>query len=153
MSSKNRLYQVSCDDKGKFLKGSSGNPSGRLTGTSCRALKTACDAVESIALPMVITACENGSLEACKILLCYGLPRQRPVSITKTVTVSESHDLSRQMKQLLHSIYYGEISSTVASEIAGVISMAANFKKLTVLRRTSGISKTRFVTRKNGQKK
>ncbi len=133
MSSKNRLYQVSYDDNVKFLKSSSDNPSGRLTDTSYKALKTACDALESIALPMVITGYENRSLEICKILLCYSLHHQRPVSITKAVTISESHDLSRQMKQLLHSIYYGEISSTVASEITGVISMAAKFKELIVL--------------------
>lgn len=153
MSSKNRLYQVSRDDKGKFLKGSSGNPSGRPTGASCRALKTARNAVESIALPMVITACENGSLEACKILLCYGLPCQRPVSIPEVVTVSESHDLSIQIKQLLHSIYCGEISSTVASEIAGVISMAAKVEEVTVLREQVESLKRVLATCKDGQKK
>lgn len=152
MTSKNTLYQVSRDDRGKFIKGSSGNPSGRPAGSSCRALKMARDAVESTALPMLITACENGSLEACRILLSYGLPRQKPISIPESIIVPETDGFSSQMKQLLNSVYCGELSSTVASEIANVIAVAAKVEEVTILQEQVASLKRVLTTRNDGKK-
>lgn len=80
-SSKNTPQQAARDAKGRFLKGTSGNPAGRQPGATCRALRLARDAAEEVALPALIEAARSGDLDACKTLIAYGLPRQRPVSI------------------------------------------------------------------------
>ena len=133
-SSKNTPQQVARDAKGRFLKGTSGNPAGRQPGATCRALRLARDAAEEVALPALIEAARSGDLDACKALIAYGLPRQRPVSIPEPVDLPEEGGLSGQMAALLRLVARGEVSATAAGEVAALISTAAKVDEVTELR-------------------
>ena len=65
---------------GHFAKGNRLSP-GRPKGSTCNALKTARDAAENVALPLLVTEAEKGNMEAAKALCSYGLPKLKPVSI------------------------------------------------------------------------
>lgn len=133
-SSKNTPQQAARDAKGRFLKGTSGNPAGRQQGATCRALRLARDAAEEVALPALIEAARGGDLDACKTLIAYGLPRQRPVSIPEPVDLPEEGGLSEQMTALLRLVARGEVSTTAAGEVAALISTAAKVNEVTELR-------------------
>lgn len=111
---KNTPQQAARDVKGRFLKGASGNPAGRQPGATCRALRLARDAAEEVALPALIEAARSGDLDACKALIAYGLPRQRPVSLPEPIDLPEEGDLSEQMNALLRLVARGEVSTTAA---------------------------------------
>ena len=131
---KNTPQQAARDVKGRFLKGASGNPAGRQPGTTCRALRLAHDAAEEVALPALIEAARSGDLDACKALIAYGLPRQRPVSLPEPIDLPEEGDLSEQMNTLLRLVARGEGSTTAAGEVAALISTAAKVDEVTELR-------------------
>lgn len=133
-SSKNTPQQAARDAKGRFLKGTSGNPAGRQPGATCRALRLARDAAEEVALPALIEAARSGDLDACKTLIAYGLPRQRPVSIPEPVDLPEEGGLSGQMAALLRLVARGEVSATAAGEVGALISTAAKVDEVTELR-------------------
>ena len=131
---KNTPQQAARDVKGRFLKGASGNPAGRQPGSSSRALRLAQDAADEVALPPLIEAARSGDLDACKALIAYGLPRQRPVSLPEPSDLPEEGDLSEQMNTLLRLVARGEVSTTAAGEVAALISTAAKVDEVTELR-------------------
>ena len=97
-------------------------------------MRLARDAAEEVALPALIEAARGGDLEACKALIAYGLPRQRPVSIPEPVDLPEIGDLSEQMTALLRLMARGEVSTTTAGEVAAIIATAAKVDEVTQLR-------------------
>ena len=97
------------DSRGRFVKGSIGNPKGRPVGATCRALRMARDAAEKVALPMLIQAAEVGDLEACKTLIAYGLPRQKPVEVPEPVNIPDG-SAGEQARAVLGEVAEGRLS-------------------------------------------
>lgn len=122
------------DEKGHFLKGVSGNRAGRPQGATCNALRMAREAVENVALPALIEAAKAGDLDACKTLIAYGLPRQRPVTVPEPVALPDGASLADQMRELVRQVARGEVSTTVAGEVADIIATAAKVEEVTELR-------------------
>lgn len=122
------------DAQGRFVPGSIGNPKGRPAGASCRALRMARQAAEEVALPVLIEAARNGNLDACRVLVGYGLPRQRPVTLPEPVDLPDTGTLSDQIQALLRLVAAGEVSPSAATEISGIIATAARVDEVTELR-------------------
>ena len=122
------------DERGRFVKGSVGNPKGRPVGASCRALRMARQAAEDVALPVLIEAAKGGDLDACRVLVGYGLPRQKPVSIPEPVSLPDTENLSDLIQALLKLVAAGEVSTSAAGEIATIIAAASKVDEVTQLR-------------------
>ena len=133
LACKNTQEEAVRNTKGQFMPGQSGNPSGRPTGATCHALRLAREAAEQVALPLLIEAAKGGDMDACKTLLAYGLPRQKPVSIPAPVPI-EGETLAERMKTLLALVAAGEVASDVAGDVAGVIATAARVEETEELR-------------------
>lgn len=131
---KSTSQQAARDAKGRFLKGTSGNPAGKRQGLTCRALRMAREAVENVALPALIEAAKAGDLDACKTLIAYGLPRQKPVSLAEPVALPDGASLADQMRELVRQVARGEVSATAAGEVADIIATAAKVEEVTELR-------------------
>lgn len=72
---------VQRDDKGHFMPGVSGNPSGRPRGASCKALRMAREWAETTGIKLLIEQAEAGNVDAAKALVNFGLPRLKPVDM------------------------------------------------------------------------
>lgn len=114
---------VKRNSNGRFALGNAGGP-GRPAGASCRALLMAREAAEHTALPMLIEAAQDGDWEAAKILLAYGLPRQKPVAIPEAVPLPDG-SLTEKMSALLAGVAQGSVSASLAGEVASLIATAA----------------------------
>ena len=71
-------------------------------------------AAEEVAIPKLVEAAKGGDLDACRVLVAYGLPRQRPVAIPEPVALPETGNLSEQMQALLRLVSAGEVSPAAA---------------------------------------
>ncbi len=141
------------DAQGRFVAGSIGNPKGRPVGQTCRVLRMARQAAEEVALPALIEAAKTGDLDACRVLVGYGLPRQRPVTIPEPVALPETGNLSEQIQALLRLVSAGEVSPAAANEIAGIIATAAKVDEVTELREQVEALKRVLDARKDGKRK
>ena len=97
------------DSRGRFVKGSIGNPKGRPVGATCRALRLAREAAERVALPRLIEAAESGDMDACKVLVSYGLPRQKPVEFPEPVNLTDG-SIGEQARAVLAEVAGGRLS-------------------------------------------
>ena len=131
---KSTQHQVSRDGSGRFLPGKSGNLSGRPKGSTCHALRMAREAAEEVALPVLIEAAKGGDMEACKVLVSYGLPRQKPVHLPSPVELPETDDLSELAKAVFCLLKEGRIGVDVAGELVGMLGTAARVEEVTELR-------------------
>lgn len=131
---KNTQHQVSRDGRGRFLPGKSGNLFGRPKGSTCHALRMAREAAEEVALPVLIEAAKSGDMEACKVLVSYGLPRQKPVHLPSPVELPETDDLSELAKAVFRLLKEGRIGVDVAGEMIGMLGTAARVEEVSELR-------------------
>ena len=115
-----------------FKKGESGNPAGRPRGSVNKNLQVLRDAAEAI-LPDLIERAKSGDLEAQKLILDRGIPRLRAVSMPEALPLPDG-TLTDQAKALVALIAEGSLSTTVAAEIAGVISASARVEEVDQLR-------------------
>ena len=105
----NSSERVLRDSRGRFLKGCVANPAGRPQGASCRALRMARQAAEEVALPALIEAAKGGDMEACRVLVGYGLPRQKPVEVPEPVNLPDG-SAGEQARAVLSEVAEGRLS-------------------------------------------
>ncbi len=110
-------------------------------------------AAEEVAIPKLVEAAKGGDLDACRVLVAYGLPRQRPVAIPEPVALPETGNLSEQMQALLRLVSAGEVSPAAANEIAGIIAAAAKVDEVTQLREQVESLKRVLNARKDGKRR
>ena len=116
----------------RFQKGQSGNPGGRPPGSVNKSLRLLRDAAEAI-LPSLIERAKDGDLEVQKLILDRGIPRLRAVSMPEALALPEG-TLTDQAKALVALIAEGNLSTTVAAEIAGIITASARVEEVDQLR-------------------
>ena len=116
----------------RFQKGQSGNPGGRPPGSVNKNLQMLRDAAEAI-LPDLIERAKSGDLEAQKLILDRGIPRLRAVSMPEAMPLPDG-TLTDQAKALVALIAQGNLSTTVAAEIAGIITASARVEEVDQLR-------------------
>ena len=116
----------------RFKKGASGNPAGRPPGSSNRSLRILRDAAEEI-LPDLIERAKMGDFVAQRLLLDKGIPRLRPVTLPEPLTLPMG-SLTDQAKALVALVSAGSLSTTVAAEIAGLLTTAARVEEVDQLR-------------------
>ena len=116
----------------RFQKGKSGNPSGRPPGSVNNSLRMLRDAAEAI-LPNLIERAKDGDLEVQKLILDRGIPRLRAVSMPEALALPDG-TLTDQAKALVALIAAGDLSTTVAAEIAGIITASARVEEVDQLR-------------------
>ena len=122
------------DRNGRFLPGTSGNLAGRPKGSTCHALRMAREAAEEVALPALIEAAKGGDMEACKVLVSYGLPRQKPVMLPSPVELPETGDLAEMAKGIFRMLKEGQIGVDVAGDLVSMLGTAARVEEVTELR-------------------
>ena len=115
-----------------FKKGQSGNPGGRPRGSVNKNLRMLRDAAEAI-LPDLIARAKDGDMEAQKLILDRGIPRLRAVSMPEALALPDG-TLTDQAKALVALIAEGNLSTTVAAEIAGIITASARVEEVDQLR-------------------
>ena len=115
-----------------FKKGESGNPAGRPRGSVNKNLQMLRAAAEAI-LPDLIDRAKSGDLEAQKLILDRGIPRLRAVSMPEAMALPGG-TLTDQAKALVALIAEGNLSTTVAAEIAGIITASARVEEVDQLR-------------------
>ena len=116
----------------RFQKGQSGNPGGRPPGSVNKSLRLLRDAAEAI-LPSLIERANDGDLEVQKLILDRGIPRLRAVSMPEALALPDG-TLTDQAKALVALIAEGNLSTTVAAEIAGIITASARVEEVDQLR-------------------
>ena len=116
----------------RFQKGQSGNPGGRPPGSVNKSLRLLRDAAEAI-LPSLIERAKDGDLEVQKLILDRGIPRLRAVSMPDALALPDG-TLTDQAKALVALIAEGNLSTTVAAEIAGIITASARVEEVDQLR-------------------
>ena len=116
----------------RFQKGESGNPSGRPRGSVNKNLRMLRDAAEAI-LPDLIERAKSGDLEAQKLILDRGIPRLRAVSMPEEMPLPDG-TLTDQAKELVAQVAAGNLSTTVAAEIAGIMTASARVEEVDQLR-------------------
>ena len=116
----------------RFQKGQSGNPGGRPPGSVNKSLRLLRDAAEAI-LPDLIARAKDGDMEAQKLILDRGIPRLRAVSMPEALALPGG-TLTDQAKALVALIAEGNLSTTVAAEIAGIITASARVEEVDQLR-------------------
>ena len=90
------------------------------------------DAAEAI-LPDLIARAKDGDMEAQRLILDRGIPRLRAVSMPEALALPDG-TLTDQAKALVALIAEGNLSTTVAAEIAGIITASARVEEVDQLR-------------------
>ena len=116
----------------RFQKGQSGNPGGRPPGSVNKSLRLLRDAADAI-LPDHIKRAKSGDMEAQKLILDRGIPRLRAVSMPEAMALPDG-TLTDQAKALVAQVAAGNLSTTVAAEIAGIITASARVEEVDQLR-------------------
>ena len=111
-----------------FKKGESGNPAGRPRGSVNKNLQMLRAAAEAI-LPDLIDRAKSGDLEAQKLILDRGIPRLRAVSMPEAMPLPDG-TLTDQAKALVAQVAAVNLSTTVAAEIAGIITASARVEEV-----------------------
>lgn len=89
------------DSKGKFVKGQSGNPKGRMAGQANQALLEIRAMAKEDALPKLREAIKKGEKWAILAALEYGLPKIKPLSV-------DPEQVSAKAKELLQDYLDGK---------------------------------------------
>lgn len=117
---------------GTFAQGNAGGP-GRPAGSVNSLLRQARDAAETIALPQIVEQARAGDLFACRTLLQFGLPKQRPVAIAEPFTLP-GDSLAEKAQAVIELVSNGTLSSQTGNELANIISTAGKVDEVTELR-------------------
>lgn len=129
MTDKSTPMQAERDKRGRFIKGSSGNPKGRGKGATCRALRQAREAAELYALPVLIEAVKAGDLKAATALVAYGLPRQKPMVEVGPVDFPDDATLTQKAETILRAVACGDISGDAGKLYMEMLSAVASMKQ------------------------
>lgn len=135
MASKEQAEQATRDDKGRFVPGCSGNPSGRPAGASSRLLSMARQWVESKGLPLMIQAAESGDMDALKSLVALAMPRQKPVAAPleglQSMPLPEvRRDMGATAAFLLEAVAAGRIALDDAERLLQFAKYSTDLKQL-----------------------
>ena len=129
MTDKSTPEQAERDKRGRFVKGSSGNPKGRGKGATCRALRQAREAAELYALPVLIEAVKAGDLKAATALVAYGLPRQKPMVEVGPVDFPDNATLTQKAEAVLEAVSSGAISGDAGKLYMEMLAAVASMKQ------------------------
>lgn len=139
MTSKSRTEQEMTnetrDSKGRFVSGRSGNPRGRKQGATCRALKVAREAAEKIALPMLIEAAKGGDMDAARVLVAYGLPKQKPQIETGTIDFPDGATMTEKAIAVFDAVASGAISGEAGKVYLDLLGGVASLQQADELER------------------
>lgn len=129
-ASKSSPKQAGRDARGRFQRGASGNPAGRPAGASCRAIVMARSWAEEKGLPLLMAAAEAGDMDAARILIQVGLPRQKPVTLpTELPSLPAGEKLAEQGRAVLEAAARGEISPDAAAAHMGLLRSLAELRQ------------------------
>lgn len=128
-ASKSSPQQATRDARGRFQRGASGNPAGRPAGASCRAIVMARSWAEETGLPLLMAAAEAGDMDAARILVQVGLPRQKPVSLPEELPLPAGGKLTEQGRTVLEAAARGEISPDAAAAHMGLLRSLAELRQ------------------------
>jgi hypothetical protein len=118
--------QAGRDAEGRFMKGHSGNPDGRPSGTRNKATETVEHLLDGEAEALTRKAVElalNGDARALRLCLERIIPprRQRPVQLSELPPVRSAADLGSAMAAIVTAATGGAITPAEAAELARVI--------------------------------
>jgi len=111
-------------NRGRFTKGTSGNPAGKLPGTRHRYTRIVEAMLESQAEELVAKAIElalAGDVTAIKVCLDRILPARRDRTVHFKIPVPRDGDAVRTFDRLLTGLARGELTPGEAAILAGVI--------------------------------
>lgn len=130
MTCKSRTEQDGRDSKGRFTSGRSGNPRGKPKGATCKALKMAREAAETVALPLLIHAVqEEGDLKAAAVLVSVGLPKHKPMVEVGPVDFPTDATLTEKAEIVLQAVASGAISGDAGKLYMEMLSSVAAMKQ------------------------
>lgn len=121
-------------EKGRFRKGKSGNPSGRPQGTRNNATVLAERLLEDQTREIcaaVVAEARTGNMQAAKIVLDRILPtkKDRPIRIDLP-EMNSSTDLANSMSCVINAVGSGQISPSEGEAIARIIDIHAKTLEL-----------------------
>ncbi|MCL2012416.1 MAG: DUF5681 domain-containing protein [Cystobacterineae bacterium] len=114
----------------RFKPGQSGNPAGRRKGSINRQLAALREVSDKV-LPLVTKKALAGDFDAQKLILERALPRMKALSPPEAFSLPEG-DLLSQVQAVLRQVAAGELSPTVAAEVASVAASIARVKEVDI---------------------
>jgi hypothetical protein len=117
----------------RFKPGQSGNPAGRRKGSVNRQLAALREAADKV-LALVVERALSGDAGAQKLILERALPRLKALSPPEAFNLPEG-DLLSQVQAVFRQVAAGELSPTVALEVAGVAASIARVKEVGIQER------------------
>ena len=116
-------------EKGRFQKGVSGNPSGKPKGARHRATLLAesllANEVQDICAAVVAEA-KKGNMQAAKIVLDRLLPSRKDCPITlELLEMQTGSDLSKAMACIVNAVASGKITPSEGEAVASIINIHA----------------------------
>ena len=114
----------------KFKPGQSGNPAGRRKGSLGRQIAELREAAAKV-LPLVVEKALAGDADAQKLILDRALPRMKAMSPAEAFSLPEG-DLLSQVQAVLRQVADGELSATVAAEVASVAASIARVREVNI---------------------
>ena len=113
------------DSKGRFLPGHTLAGPGRKSphSESVRAVQRA--ALEH-GLPCLVRACQDGDIEAAKVLCGLGLPRLKPVSFMDSVPLSEGADIATKAAEVFAALAAGGLTTDTAEALTAALKVLAD---------------------------
>lgn len=115
-----------------FVKGQSGNPSGRKPKTDSEsALRQRIRSAAPAVLDALITEATAGDVPAAKVLMSFILPPWRAVD--RPLSIDLGDGIASALVALKHALADGSLTPGAASAIASVISTEARIAETTAL--------------------
>ncbi|MDR1922239.1 MAG: DUF5681 domain-containing protein [Candidatus Adiutrix sp.] len=116
----------------RFVKGQSGNPAGKPKGAVNPQLKMLREAADQI-LPTLVAEALAGNMRAVELILDRAIPRAKPQTMPEPFELPEV-GLLDQVQAIMKQTAAGELSASVAGEIAALITAAGRIEEIDVLR-------------------
>lgn len=115
----------------RFQPGQSGNPAGRPRGipSPAQKLRQAIGQHTTEIIDVLVRRAIDGDVNAAGLLLSRVLPVARPESLVATI-VNAGETLEERAESITTATLAGEISSSMASDLMGVLAGQARIKEL-----------------------